>query len=218
MTTIVVMAKECRPGSVKTRLCPPYTPREAALIAEASLRDTLDALAGVPATRRLLCLDGSVDFDTEGWEVVPQSRGALDERIADAIDGCRGPTVLVGMDTPHLAEGHLNAALGHWPDEVDAWFGPATDGGYWLLGLRNPDGDLVRGVPMSRADTGARQRARLDEAGLTTADLATLTDIDTVKSLDEVRPLLREGRLSRLLASLRTVGPHPAGTLERRHP
>jgi hypothetical protein len=203
MTTIVVMAKECRPGSVKTRLSPPYTPVQAALIAEASLRDTLDTLASAPATRRVLCLDGSVDFDTRGWEIVAQSPGTLDERIAEAIDGCRGPTIVVGMDTPQISAAHISEPLQHWPTEVDAFFGPATDGGYWLLGLRHPHGDHVRGVPMSQPDTGALQRARLVEAGLVTRDLVTLTDIDTAESLGAVRSQLADGRLSHLLADLR---------------
>lgn len=201
--TIVVMAKECRPGAVKTRLCPPYTPIEAALIAEASLRDTLDTLERAPSVRRVLCLDGAVGFDTRGWDVVPQRAGALDERIAQALDGCRGPTVVVGMDTPQLTAAHLRAPLEHWPPDVNAWFGPASDGGFWMLGLRDPDGDLVRGIRMSQPDTGARQRERLVEAGLATRDLDTLTDIDTARSLDEVRPQLAAGHLRRLLATLR---------------
>lgn len=207
MTTIVVMAKECRPGAVKTRLCPPYTPSEAALIAEASLRDTLHTLDRAPAARRVLCLDGALGFDTRDWEVVPQRTGALDERIAGALEGCRGPTVVVGMDTPQLTASHLRAPLEQWPPGVDAWFGPATDGGFWLLGLRHPDGNLVRGIPMSQLDTGARQRERLVAAGLTTRNLDTLTDIDTARSLDAVRPELRDGHLTRLLATLRPEGP-----------
>jgi glycosyltransferase A (GT-A) superfamily protein (DUF2064 family) len=207
MTTIIVMAKECRPGAVKTRLCPPYTPIEAALIAEASLRDTLDTLDRAPATRRVLCLEGAVGFDTRGWEVVPQHPGALDERIAQAIDGCGGPTVVVGMDTPQLSLAHLRAPLERWPADVDAWFGPASDGGFWMLGLREPDGDLVRGIRMSQSDTGARQRERLLEAGLKTRDLDTLTDIDTARSLDEVRAQLPDGHLRRLLEAVRPDPP-----------
>ncbi len=199
MTTIVVMAKECRPGEVKSRLTPPFSPAQAAQIAEASLRDTLDTLAHAPATRRVLCLEGTLDFDTAGWEIVPQGRGPLDERIADAIDGCLGPTIVVGMDTPQLRATHMRLPLDHWTSEVDAFFGPASDGGYWLLGLQHPKGDLVRGVPMSRPDTGAHQRHRLTAAGLSVRDLTTLTDIDTAESLREVRPHLPEGRLSRLL-------------------
>ena len=59
MTTLLVIAKEPRPGRVKTRLTPPFTPEEAAALAEASLADTLRRRgARRPARRRVLVLDG----------------------------------------------------------------------------------------------------------------------------------------------------------------
>ena len=60
----------------------------------------------------------------------------------------------------------------------EAWIGPATDGGFWALALRRPDGDLIRGVPMSTATTGARQLARLAAAGLNVGMLPELRDMD----------------------------------------
>ena len=130
-------------------------------------------------------------------------------RIGAALDRCSGPTLVVGMDTPQLSAEHLRGPLEQWSADIDAWFGAATDGGFWLLGLRSPDGDLVRGVSMSVPDTGARQRERLAHAGLNTRDLVTLTDIDTAETLDEVRPTLVDGHLARLLAALRP-DPTPA--------
>ena len=98
------------------------------------------------------------------------------------FDLCSGPTLLVGMDTPQFSLKHLAGVFDHWPHNVDAWFGPATDGGFWALGLRDPDGDLVRGVTMSREDTGAIQLSRLTETGLRVRLLPSLTDVDTVDS------------------------------------
>jgi glycosyltransferase A (GT-A) superfamily protein (DUF2064 family) len=196
--TVVVMAKECVPGRVKTRLTPPYTPEQAAAIAAASLRDTLAVFDAVPC-ERVLSIDGHPGFETPGWSIRPQPGGGLDARIADAMDGCRGPTLVVGMDTPHLTASLLAGPLERWDADVDAWFGPATDGGYWVLGLREPDGDMVRGIPMSRADTGDLQRARLREAGLRTRELAALTDIDDADSLAAVAGRLGDGHLRRLL-------------------
>ena len=63
-------------------------------------------------------------------------------------------------------------------------FGPAEDGGFWLLGLREPDPALLLGVPMSRADTGARQLARL--RGLRVATVRTLRDVDTADDVVRV--------------------------------
>ena len=51
--SIAVIAKECVPGKVKTRLCPPLTPKQAAELAQTSLSQTLRAVRQVPASRRL---------------------------------------------------------------------------------------------------------------------------------------------------------------------
>lgn len=89
MNTLLVIAKEPRPGRVKTRLTPPFTPEEAAGLAEASLADTLHAVAATPATRRVLVLDGAPGpWLPPGFDVVAQCAGGLDERLAEAFAGC----------------------------------------------------------------------------------------------------------------------------------
>jgi glycosyltransferase A (GT-A) superfamily protein (DUF2064 family) len=124
----------------------------------------------------VLVLDGEPGpWLPPGFDVVPQCGGGLDERLAGAFAAVRGPALLIGMDTPQLTPALLRV---DW-EVADAWFGPAADGGFWALGLRVPDPALVRGVPMSTADTGARQRARLLAAGLRVADLPVLRDVDT---------------------------------------
>lgn len=187
MTTLIVLAKECIPGKVKTRLYPAFTYDEAARIAAASLSDTLAAVASLPACRRILCFDGTIPpAGSEEYEILPQATGGLDERIASVLDACSGPTVLIGMDTPQIRAALLEPVFGRWPDGVDAWFGPAVDGGFWALALAEPRGDLVRGVPMSRDDTGSIQRRRLMEANLGVRDLPELLDIDTADDLQQV--------------------------------
>lgn len=178
MTTLLVIAKEPVPGRVKTRLTPPYTPGQAALIAESALADTLDAVARTPAVRRVLALDGRPGpWLPPGFDVMGQRGDGLDERLANAFaDAGGGPTLLIGMDTPQVTPAMLTAANEHLSD-YDAVFGPAADGGFWLLGLRDPDPALLRGVPMSRPDTGAHQRERLKDKRVAT--LQTLIDVDT---------------------------------------
>lgn len=209
MTTVVVMAKECVPGRVKTRLHPPYSLTDAAALAAASLDDTLATVAGLTVEHRVLCIDGNPPAGLPGgFEVVAQSGNGLDERIAAAVAGCRGPVVVIGMDTPQVTAADFDPVVHAWPDEVDAWFGPAADGGFWLLALREPRGDLVRGVPMSRADTGALQRMRLVEAGLQVRDLGTMTDVDDATSLADV--LRRVPAESRLARTAQAVAPSEA--------
>ncbi|GLX53125.1 hypothetical protein Shyhy01_60750 [Streptomyces hygroscopicus subsp. hygroscopicus] len=98
-----MIAKEPRPGRVKTRLTPPFTPVEAAGLAEAALADPLHTVAAAPASRRLLVLDGAPGgWLPPGFEVLPQCAGGLDERLADAFAHCDGPALLIGMDTPQV--------------------------------------------------------------------------------------------------------------------
>ena len=201
MTTLLVIAKEPRPGRVKTRLTPPFTPEEAAALAEASLVDTLHVLLATPARRRVLVLDGAPGpWLPPGFDVVPQCGGGLDERLAAAFAGCDGPALLIGMDTPQVTPALLTVDFA----DCDAYFGPAEDGGFWALGLADPDPALLRGVPMSTPTTGAVQRARLTAAGLCVRDLPPLRDVDTAYDAELVAAEAPEGRFAKELARLRT--------------
>lgn len=197
MTTLLVIAKEPRPGKVKTRLTPPFSPGQAAALAEAALADTLDAVAATPADRRVLALDGDPGpWLPPGFDVVPQCAGGLDERLADAFAHCSGPALLIGMDTPQVTPALLTVDFA----ECDAYFGPAEDGGFWALGLADPDPALLRGVPMSAPKTGAVQRQRLSDAGLRVCDLPRLRDVDTAADAAAVAALAPHGRFAALLA------------------
>lgn len=174
--TLLVIAKEPRPGYVKTRLTPPCTAGEAATVAAAALAQTLHTVATTPARRRILVLEGRPGpWLPPGFEVVPQVSGGLDERIAAAFERVQGPAVLVGMDTPQLSPSLLECDFGEHP----AWLGRAEDGGFWALGLAEPDPALVRGVPMSVPHTGDAQLRRLRKAGHTVGALPPLRDVDT---------------------------------------
>ncbi|MEV6195634.1 DUF2064 domain-containing protein [Streptomyces sp. NPDC051920] len=203
MTTLIVIAKEPVPGRVKTRLTPPFTPEEAAELAEAALADTLRTVAAAPASRRVLVLDGSPGpWLPPAFDVLPQCAGGLDERLAEAFDGCAGPTLLIGMDTPQVTPELLTVDF----DGCDAWFGPADDGGFWALGLADPDPRLLRGVPMSTPTTGAVQRKRLVAAGLRVRDLPRLRDVDTAADAHAVAALAPRGRFAKRLAQCPASG------------
>ncbi|WP_406224828.1 DUF2064 domain-containing protein [Streptomyces anulatus] len=207
-TELLVIAKEPVAGRVKTRLCPPFSPAEAAELAAAALADTLETVLALPARRRVLVLDGRPGpWVPPGFEVVPQSAGGLDERLAAAFGGCTGPALLVGMDTPQITAALLAPALapGSW-DGVGAWFGPAEDGGFWALGLADPDPALLRGVPMSVPETGAVQRHRLVEAGLAVGDLPVLVDVDTAADAHRVAAAAPGGRFASAFGRLTGAG------------
>lgn len=203
-TTLIVIAKEPVPGRVKTRLTPPYTPQEAAELATAALSDTLRTALDLPARRRVLALEGTPGpWLPPGFDIVPQCGGGLDERLAAAFAACQGPTVLIGMDTPHVTPALLAPAFGEraWHDH-DACFGPATDGGFWALGLADPNPELLRGVPMSTPTTGAIQRQRLVDAGLSVHDLPPMTDVDTAADAETVAAAAPHSRFAAALSHI----------------
>jgi rSAM/selenodomain-associated transferase 1 len=213
---IVVIAKEPVPGRVKTRLTPPYTPAEAAEVAEAALADTLAAVASAGVARRVLALAGSPGrWLPPGFDVIGQRGGGLDERIALALADvratCPAPLVLIGMDTPQVTPALLaQAAEPLVSGAADATFGLAEDGGFWLLGLREIEPALVLGVPMSRSDTGPRQLARLHDAGLRVRLLPELADVDTA---DEARRIAAQTPGSAFATCVRALGQRTARPL-----
>ena len=206
---VVVIAKEPVPGRVKTRLTPPFTPGEAAALAEAALTDTLAAVAATTVARRVLALDGAPGrWLPAGFDVIGQRGAGLDERIAWALADCRVtlplPVVLIGMDTPQVTPGLLAAAVEPLVSRTaDATFGLAEDGGFWLLGLREVDPALILGVPMSRPDTGRRQLARLEQAGLRIRMLPELTDVDTVSEAERIAAVTPGSCFAACMANLR---------------
>ena len=213
---VIVIAKEPLPGRVKTRLTPPFTPQDAALLARAALSDSLAAAAAAPLTRRVLALAGATGaWLPAGFEVIGQRGGGLDERLAAAFaethSGLPLPMVLIGMDTPQVTPGLLtDAAQAMVCGEADAVFGPAADGGFWLLGLRRPDRSLLAGVPMSRQDTGRHQLDRLTSAGLRVAMMPELTDVDTVREAEQVAAAI-PGSFFAAALDLAMAGLEPAG-------
>jgi rSAM/selenodomain-associated transferase 1 len=178
--TVGVIAKAPEPGRVKTRLCPPCTPEDAARIATAALADTTDVVRATRCMRRVIALDGDLQPEIAGdLEVVRQRGGGLDERLAGLFDDLAGPALVIAMDTPQVTPALLQSAIGHLCAGHDAVLGPALDGGYWAIGLRRPDAACFLGVPMHGNRTADAQLARLSSRHRSVALLPTLRDVDT---------------------------------------
>ena len=199
---LLVIAKQPWPGRVKTRLCPPCTPEQAAAIASASLADTLQAVTATPAARRTLVISGEYP-PPAGWRLVGQRGGALGERLAHAFADTARPgwsTLLIGMDTPQATPSHLLAVAGSL-DRFDAVLGPAEDGGWWALALRDPTAARVlSGVRMSTVDTYAQTLRALRGLGLTVAAGASLRDVDTAADAHVVAAQAPDGRFAAAVA------------------
>lgn len=164
---LLIMAKSPVPGQVKTRLCPPLTPSEAADVAAASLLDTVEAALSTPGAVPVVALAGlvrraDVRDALSSCVVIPQRGWTFADRLVHAhLDVARYglPVLQIGMDTPQVTPALLESCA----EFDEAALGVALDGGWWALGLRDPQhAAVLRDVQMSRSDTGVRT---LEEIG-----------------------------------------------------
>jgi hypothetical protein len=147
----------------------------------APLRDTLGAMLAVSVARRVIAIDGpAADRLPAGFELMAQRGGDFGDRLAGALADAYAvtalPLLLIRADAMNMSPDVLvDAARSLVSGEADAAFGPASDGGFWLLGLRRPDRSLVAGVPgtaAGRAPAAGAGRVLLDRlasAGLRVA-------------------------------------------------
>ncbi|MEU7476151.1 DUF2064 domain-containing protein [Lentzea sp. NPDC042327] len=202
---LLVMAKSPVPGQVKTRLCPPLTPEQAAEVAAAALLDTIDAALATPGAVPVVALAGVVRREDVrdalgGCVVVPQRGRSFNERLVNAhADVARFglPVLQVGMDTPQVTPSLLASAA----EFDEAALGFALDGGWWALGLRDPlRASVLLDVPMSRDDTGAQTLEAL--RGMKVDALPPLSDVDTVADALTVAAQVPGSRFARVLGRL----------------
>jgi uncharacterized protein len=197
---LTVIAKEPRPGFVKTRMCPPCTPEQAAAVAAAALADTLDEIDAIVAAKsggdsgveRVLLFDGDPEhWRRVGWRVVAQRGSGLAARLANGFDDL-GPGLVVGMETPQALASVPDglAALGRGNDAL----GLAVDGGYWAIGLHHVDAAVFAGIPMSTSATGIAQLRRLHHLGRSVHLLSCAHDLDTVDDLRIAAGVTNVGR------------------------
>ncbi|MEC3859769.1 TIGR04282 family arsenosugar biosynthesis glycosyltransferase [Mesobacterium sp. TK19101] len=185
---LVVMLKEPHPGRVKTRLG-----RDIGMVAAAwwFRHQTAGLLRRLRDPRWQVVL--AVAPDAEGLQSriwpgdfprLPQGAGNLGDRMARVFRSLPpGPVCIIGGDIPGVRPPHIARAFAALGDH-DAVFGPAPDGGYWLVGLKCsaavPAG-LFDGVRWSSAHALADSVATL--AGKRVALVDELADVDTAADL-----------------------------------
>ena len=216
-TPVLVFAKAPDPGRVKTRLIPALGEGGAAVLAARLARRTLDtATRAAVGPVTLVCAPdtGHVFFDVcrrrHGVALAPQGDGDLGQRmhraLARTLDDA-DTAILVGTDLPDLHVDDLVAARDALHGGADVVLGPATDGGYWLIGVRRAVPTLFDGIEWSTATVLAATRARIARLGWTTHDLALKSDIDRP---DDLHALERDPAtaplVGDLLARVRAMG------------
>lgn len=192
MKVTLLFAKAPAPGRVKTRLSPPFSPEQAAALYRAFAADSLAAAESVAGARTVLAYEPHEDWPDPSWlrvpapEWFPQEGADLGRRLAAAtgrafLDGA-DRVVVVGSDSPHLPTPLIEEAFARLAT-APLVLGPARDGGYYLVGLREPAPSLFDDVPWSGPDVLKTTLARAAELHWSAHMLDELEDVDDAPSL-----------------------------------
>lgn len=213
-----MIAKAPAAGFVKTRLCPPLVPAQAALLAAAFAEDTLERLCGLDAVEVRLALDEQRPGQGEalrlaacraGVAVEDQGGGDLGARMARLLE--RGlaaglPTVLVGADSPDMPRETLVAAF-EALQRTDAVLAAAGDGGYVLVGARRQVAGLFDiDVPWSSARVFAATCEALARTGCAFETLPPCDDVDDAAALGRLSARFDAGGAAAAPATARLLG------------
>lgn len=197
-TALVIFAKAPIPGQVKTRLCPPLTPDEAATLHGSFVLDTLErtktavAKLKLPIDRYLACAPSATHAffkimeERQGVKLIDQVGDDLGARMNQAFrtlfaEGYR-QVVLIGTDVPTLPLDHIRQALTLLEDH-DLVLGPAVDGGYYLIGLKRLIPELFADIPWSTDQVLRRTQEKAVTIGLKASLIQPWRDVDTPTDL-----------------------------------
>lgn len=228
-TALVIFAKAPIPGQVKTRLCPPLTPDEAATLHGSFVLDTLERSKGavaklkLPLDRYLACAPSSalaffkIMEERQGVKLIDQVGEGLGARMHQAFETmfARGHqrVLIVGTDVPTLPLDQYKQALALL-ETNDLVLGPALDGGYYLIGLKRPVSELFVDIAWSTDQVLTLTRRKADALGLKTALLHEWRDIDTIEDLqvliddstkDATRPKQEQNFSARTAGALQLI-------------
>jgi uncharacterized protein len=192
---LLVIAKRPTPGQTKTRLTPPLTAEQAAALYECLLVDTLDLVRRVPETDHLIAYlpaNARAYFAAlaPDFGLVLQKGAGLGERLDNALAGCLRVgyerAVIMNSDGPTLPAACLEHAFAALRDGADVALGPSADGGYYLIGVKQPTPRLLREVRMSTPTVLADTLALAAEEGLRVELLPAWYDVDEAADLDRL--------------------------------
>ena len=191
---LIIFSRYPQPGKAKTRLIPVLGPEGAAdlqrRMTEGVTRQA-KALAERRPTEIDICFTDGHEDPMREWlgsdlSYRPQCEGDLGRRMTDAFEGAFrsgvDAAIIVGTDVPSLTAEILDGAF-EALRRRDLVLGPATDGGYYLIGLRRPVTELFEGVPWSTADVLQRTLDIARSLGLSFTLTPPLADVDRPEDL-----------------------------------
>ncbi len=194
--SVLLFLKSPVPGYVKTRLARDVGDRAACAVFCALVERQVAALPpGWPVEIHFAPADA--ESRIRSWihgadRYLPQVEGDLGARLAaasaNAFSRGTGPVFLIGADCPDLNPDDFYAALDSLASGCDAVFGPARDGGYYLLALKRHTPELFQGISWSGPQVLRQSLQRTAKAGLLTSLLEEKEDIDDIHALRRCYP------------------------------
>ena len=206
MRTFGVFCKFPNPGHVKTRLAEDIGADNAASLSAAFLDDLAFEFRST-GERRVLGISPADSaayfkpFSRFGFDLWPQPDGDLGTRMtaffAATLQGDDDRAVLIGSDSPTIPREYVQLAFEKL-EESDCVIGPATDGGFYLVGLRRPAATLFQDIDWSGSRVLSQTVQRISDAGLSLALIPPWYDIDDVDDLrmlaGHLRAMTRSGQ------------------------
>jgi hypothetical protein len=193
---VVVVAKEPVPGKVKTRLTPEISAAEAADLYRCFILDRIKGVGSLTGVDRAVAYtpeDAVGAFSTlplDGFELFPQRGSDLGERLnnifQDRLSSGYEAVVIVDSDSPDLPNRLIGESL-HLllSKQAEVVFGPCHDGGYYLVGMREPHPELFRDIPWSTGSVLSTSLEKSRASGLDVKLLSYWNDLDTFEDLLE---------------------------------
>jgi len=190
---LIIFAKAPIPGQVKTRLCPPLAPDEAATLHGTMVLDTLERSRNLLGFDRFLACAPSIQHPffkavgaRQGVHLLDQIQGDLGRRMhqvfCSVFDSGYRSAVVVGTDLPTVHAELFRQALKGLADH-DVVLGPSVDGGYYLIGLNNPAVELFSDIPWSTDQVLTFTQEKAQGLNLSVQLLTEQRDLDTLTDL-----------------------------------
>jgi len=186
---LLILSKAPDAGAVKTRLIPLLGASGAAHLYATLLHACIDRLVAAnlcpvdlwcaPTTGHPFFIDCEQRY---GMALHQQAEGDLGSRMEHALESAlqqSGYAILVGADCPGLAISDIEETLRALRDRADVVLGPASDGGYYLVAMRNRHAFLFGAMPWGSANVLQLTESRLRERGVSWHRLTVRRDLDT---------------------------------------
>ena len=185
---LYIFAKAPRLGKAKTRLAADIGQEEALRLYRAMMRAVIINVQDEAWTTILAAATPDSIGAVPEWDGLPQIAqvgGSLSPRLAEVFKGT-GPILIIGTDCPQVRASDIKDAIQALKTH-DAVFGPADDGGFWLIGMNGPvDPSVFDNVRWSHAQTLSDMTANINGS---VHRLRTLIDVDDLNALNAVKAL-----------------------------